>query len=111
MARDGVNNYQAKFTDEQIIYIRENPDGLNTVQLAEKFGVKPSIISRIQRGQRYKSSGGVIRGKKPSGKPRISDEKRAQILDRYNAGGITITELAKMFGVVHSTAWKIVHSQ
>lgn len=35
LAKEGEDRPDAKLTNEQVIYIRENPDGLNTCQLAE----------------------------------------------------------------------------
>ena len=57
----GVNDSQAKLTEEQVIYVRNNPDGLTGKALAARFGVGAMTISRIQRGKRYRNTGGKIR--------------------------------------------------
>lgn len=43
-----------RFLDDEIRYIRENPDGLSQIRLAKKLGVSNSIISLIQRNKIYK---------------------------------------------------------
>ncbi|MBQ6298283.1 MAG: helix-turn-helix domain-containing protein [Selenomonadaceae bacterium] len=104
--KSGEDSPEAKLTNEQILYIRENPDGLNLKQLAEKFGVDQTAISLIQLGKTWKQAGGTIRGKI---EPHVTDEMRAQIVARYKAGGITMRELAKQFGFSLKTVWKIIH--
>lgn len=57
-----VSNFgRAKLTSEQVLYVRENPDGLNAYQLADKFNVNQATISKIQLGKTYKNAGGKIR--------------------------------------------------
>lgn len=41
----------SKLTEEDVIYIRRNPDGLQGNELAEKFGVAASTISYVRRGR------------------------------------------------------------
>ena len=108
LAPQGEDRPDAKLTDEQVRYIRNNPDELNLEQLAEKFGVVRETIGRIQRGKTYKNAGGPIREKIDN---RIDDEKRAQILARYQAGGISQRELARQFGVNHKTISNIIHGK
>lgn len=97
-----------KLTAEQILYIRENPKGLNTVELAKNFDVSPRTISSIQLGQKCKAFGGSIR----QGRKRriLPDETRAQIRAEYQRGvrGHGLLALAKKYNVYSSTIWKIV---
>ena len=106
----GEDNHMAKLTNEQVEYIRNNPDGLTGVQLAEKFGVSEGTISDIQMGRKYKAAGGVIR--KPQ-KQRLSDEVRAQIRAKHKKGvkGCGCGALGKEFGVDSKTIWKVVNEQ
>lgn len=60
-AVQGADVYNAKFTVAQVLYIRENPDGLTTVQLAEKFHTNPTQISNVQRGNQSGLSAGSRR--------------------------------------------------
>ena len=43
-----------KLSDDDIQYIRDNPDGLNQPTLARRFGVDQSYISRVRRGVKFK---------------------------------------------------------
>lgn len=106
VALKGTEVYNSKLTAEQVLYIRENPDGLTTYQLAEKFGVAQPQISRIQLGKTYKNEGGNVR--KPL-KPRIPDEIRNQIRAKYSTGNFSQRQLARQFGVSHSTIRNIIH--
>ena len=108
----GEEHADAKFTNEQVIYIRENPDGLTINQLAEKFGVHFATISDIQLGRRYKNTGGKIRKpKKPGESQRLPEELRKQIRAEYKAGvvGCGSHALAKKYGVNKTTILNIVH--
>lgn len=50
----GTQCHYAKLTAKEVIYIRENPDGLKSRQLAEKFNVSRATINRITAGVTYK---------------------------------------------------------
>lgn len=103
----GENRSDAKLTDEQARYVRENPDGLSQYKLAERFGVSLSTIGEIQLGRKYKSAGGTIRGKIDR---RIPDEVREQIRAEYQEGvrGCGSFVLAKKYGVHQTTILDIV---
>lgn len=47
----GVTHGNSKLTDEKVIQIRQNPEGLKSYQLAEKFGVSTGTISNIKSGK------------------------------------------------------------
>ena len=104
----GEDNPRAKLTNEQIVYIRENPDGLTGVELAKKFGIMPVIISNIQTGKTYKNVGGEIRKTK---RKRTPDEIRAKIRAEYKPGvrGCGLQALAKKYGLNQSTIHDIIH--
>lgn len=108
LSKSGEDNYLAKLTNEQVIYIRNNPDGLIQEQLAEMFGVHLATISKIQLGKSYKNAGGTIREKIDN---RVPDEMREKILAAYNAGGISQLELARQFGFTERTVWNIVNGK
>ena len=63
LKKTGADNPLAKLTAEQVIYIRDNPDGLNTYELAKKFGVNYKTLRSVQRGETYKNVGGNIKEK------------------------------------------------
>lgn len=52
-ARGGKDS-QAKLTNEQAQYVRDNPDKLTRKQLADLFGVNYRTIGHIQRRETYK---------------------------------------------------------
>ena len=69
LSGSGEKSWRAKLTNEQVVFIRNNPFNLHVYELAELFGVTNSRISAIQRGKTYKNAGGTIR---ESLKPRKS---------------------------------------
>ena len=110
LCKSGEENILSKLTNEQVFYIRENPDGLNLEQLAEMFGVTATTISNIQLGKTYRNAEGSIRGKIDN---RIPDEMREQILADYQPGvhGHGAPAVAKKFGVGHTAVWNIVNGK
>lgn len=102
----GEENPYAKLTNAQAEEIRANPDGLNDVKLAEKFGVCARVIRDIQRGRRYKNAGGHTRESK---RARVPDDVRAQICKLYATGEYSLRKLAAMFGVGATAVRSIVH--
>lgn len=110
--KQGEDNHNAKLTSEQVIYIRHNPDNLLGEQLAEQFGIAPTVISKIQLGKIWKNAGGTIRkAQKPGDYWRIPDEIRTEIrrLRNLDRKKYTYKVLGEMFGVTTTTVWKIVH--
>ena len=107
----GSDDSQAKFTNEQVLYIRENPDGLTLAKLAEKFGVAFPTIAKIQLGYRYREAGGTIR-KPQKYKPPIANDMRTEIrrLRNLDPKKYTYKVLCEMFGVCPQTVWNIVNS-
>ena len=96
-----------RLTAEQVILIRDNPDGLTINQLAERYGVGKRTISAIQLGKKHKDVGGKIRGVKKS---RVPDEIRAKIRAEYQRGvyGHGKWALAKKYGVDSATVLNII---
>lgn len=103
----GEDASRAKLTNEQIVYIRDNPDGLTCTQLVEMFNASASRIGAIQRGETYKNAGGKVRGKIER---RIPDKVREQIRTDYKSGvrGFGCRALAKKYGVGVTTIRNIV---
>lgn len=89
-----------KITDEQVLYIRENPDKLNTHQLGEKFGVDSTTIGNIQMGRIHRHVGGKIRAKI---EPKLSHKDYEKIYRLYQTGNYQQKQLAEMFGVEDSS--------
>ena len=111
LATSGENHYGAKLTNEQIYFIRENPDNLNLTQLAQMFDVVPKTISAIQLGKIWKQTGGFIRSKKQGGLPRVPDDIRAQIRAEYvrDSHEFGSYALAKKYGIGETTVLNILH--
>lgn len=102
----GEDNYQAKLTNDQVRYIRENPDGLNQYKLADLFNANQATISGIQLGKKWKHAGGVIRQKRG-----LSDDIRTAIRAEYVFGSAEFGSygLAKKYGVCQRTILNIIH--
>lgn len=108
----GKDSYQAKLTNEQVIYIRNNPDGLTRKELAARFSVSESAVGLIQLGKTYKQAGGKICKAKPQSS-HISDDVRDEIRRLYVYGSkeFNCHTLAKKFGVCPASISKIVHER
>ena len=110
----GEDNYKAKLTNEQALYIRENPDSLSNVELARKFNVAEGLISAVQLGKVYKNVGGQIRKfRRCKYTQRLPDEIRAQIRSEYipRSSEFSCYALAKKYGVNPQTICTIVHEK
>lgn len=83
--------HNAKRTNADVLYIRDNPDHLTRAQLAEKLGVGETTISEIQLSKKYKAAGGAIR-------------------DKRGVHGCGYQALAKKFGVCQSTVLNIIRA-
>ena len=108
LKKSGQEHGRAKLTNEQILFIRENPLNLNTAELAKKFNVGRAAISKIQLGKLWRQNEGSIRQSKAK---RISAEVKAQIRAEYQKGvvGYGCEALAKKYGVSPRTIFNIVH--
>lgn len=107
----GEGIYNAKLTNEQVLYIRNNPDNLNVKRLAEKFGVGNYIISMVQLGKNYRSVGGKIRIEKlTNGIKSIPEDIKSKILAEYKprTHGRGSHALAKKYGISQTTVLRIV---
>lgn len=104
-AKSGEDNYLAKLTNAQALYVRENPDKLIGKKLAEEFGVDEKVISLIQRGKSYKHAGGSVR--KGQKRTFITDAQCKSIRAKQ-AAGAKVKDLANEFGLHFSTVYKII---
>ena len=103
----GSDDSQAKLTDEQVYYIRENSSAFTIYELAEIFNVSPTTILRVQRGLSYTNAKGFIRGKKS--KPlKVTYEERKKIKAEYVKGKITQYQLAEKYSVNQATICRII---
>lgn len=110
LVKQGEDRHDTKLTNQQVQYIRDNPLGLNTYELADLFGVNRRTISDIQRGYKYKTVGGVIREKLKGGLPRVPDNIRNQIRAEYVYGSHEFGSraLARKYGISQTTVLEIV---
>lgn len=95
----------AKLQNENIIYIRGNPDNLSRKGLAEKFDVCEGTISEIQLGQKWQNAGGTIRQSKAK---RIPQELKKKIRADYATGNYTYVQLAEKYGLHKEAIGRIV---
>lgn len=109
LKKAGADHVQAKFTNEQIVYIRDNPDGLTGKKLARMFGVHQMTISDVQCGKHYKRAGGQIRKVKPQ-VSRVPDNIRDEIKRLYVFGSqeFGTRALARKFNLGATTILNIV---
>lgn len=47
----GAVNGNSKLTDEMVLYIRRNPDGLKGRAIADKLGISPATVSEVKNGK------------------------------------------------------------
>lgn len=104
----GEKHWCAKLTNEQVVFIRNNPNNLTQAELAEMFGVNVTKISAVQRGKSYTNAGGNIR--QPQ-KHRVPDEIREEVRRLYRKGvrGCDCPSLSKKFGIPKTTIFRIIH--
>ncbi len=107
----GSATYNAKLTNEQAFYIRENPDNLTCRALAKMFGVNHVTISEAQLGKTYRHVGGKIRTEKLPNPHRVPDSVRAEIRRLYvkSSHEFGLTALAKKFNCAPQTIWRIIN--
>ena len=100
-------HHKAKLTNEQVIYIRDNPDKLSICELSKKFAVDRATITFVQIGKTYKRAGGVIRKSKAK---HVPPEIRKQIRAEYQSGvrGCGCPALAKKYGIGKTTVLTII---
>lgn len=111
VAAQGCDDDNAKFKVEaDILYIRDNPDGLTREQLAEMFNTTPQTIGKIQMGKRYVNCGGTIR--EPQ-KRRLPPEERELVRKLYIKGSSEFGSyaLAKLFNCDPRTIRRIVNGR
>lgn len=104
----GEDRTDAKLTNAQVVYIRENPDGLTCAQLGEMFGVDDATIGRIQCGKCYRNAGGKIRNKRG-----VPDDIRDEIRRLYVKGSheFGLCTLAERFNCSQATIWNILNER
>ena len=120
LSQSGADNYQAKLNNEQVLYIRENPDNLSIRELATVFKVSPSNIYNVIHGRTYKKNGGSVcsgeyksTAKKPPSPKRTPEPLRVRIRAEYIKGDkeFGITALARKYGLDRNTVMRIVHEE
>ncbi|MBR3499726.1 MAG: HNH endonuclease [Selenomonadaceae bacterium] len=105
----GEEHPDAKLTEKQVVYIRENPDGFSQYDLATRFGVAQPTIGKIQLGEAWRRAGGIIRKLKKQ-PPRIPDNIREEIRQLYSSDKkkFGASYLARRYGIDRTTVYKIV---
>lgn len=87
----------SKLTDEKVIQIKSNPDGLLQKQLAKKFGVSDSQISGIVKGHMWPHVSPDLPIRKEHGNATLSDDQVREI--RSLKGSMIQKDVATKFGV------------
>ena len=107
VAPQGAERHDSKLTVEQVLFIRENANRFTQRELAVRFGIRQSLVSRVQLGKGYKNVG----GQKRTPINRLTDECRKEIRELYKpySREFGTKALAKKFGFSASTIWYIVN--
>ena len=102
--------HKVKITDEQLLYIRNNPENLNGRELAKKFNVTPSTICCVQLGKTHGQTIGNVREKIDR---RLPDEIRRQIRMEYKKGvkGFGNRALGEKYNLGRTTILRIVKEE
>lgn len=110
LQKSGQDHHNAKLNNEQVLYIRNNPDHLMQKQLAEMFGLNCLAISNVQRGKTYRDVGGVIHpaNYRPL-KVSISDRKKIKAEYVFGSAEFGSYALAKKYNVCPATICNIIH--
>lgn len=89
----GEKHRSAKLTEQQVRAIITSKE--RGVDLAERFGVKPPIISKIRRGQKWQRVSGTLGATLPRKNGKITPEIRTAILRSSEPA----TALAVRYGI------------
>lgn len=88
----------AKLTRQQILEIRASSD--RVVDLAARYGVHPSTISRVRLGQSWAEEPGEVR--EPV-RPAVPDDVKFAIYEDQR----TVSEIVEAYGYDRTTVWRI----
>lgn len=110
--------WPCQLDSSQVIEIREiyTERKVTQEQLAQKYNVSTSIISRIMRNQAYTWIDGFIEGKQPQLPGQLSRRKltSSQVIElrqSYAVGQVYQKELAKKYNVSPSTIGEIIRGE
>jgi len=112
-ASAGERTRHAALTVEQVAEIRDRYAEGGTTQrdLAGQFGIDQSVVSRLVRGEIWQSAEGDLADTCPRQErnAKLTEDQVRAIRCRYQAGGISMGQLAREYGVVISTIHVVVH--
>jgi len=116
----GAGHGRAKLTDAQVVEIRERYQGQWGSQsaLAKEYGVSQGLISQIVKGEvwTHLPVGDVgFSGRRPFGEDHpsatVTESDVRAIRAEAAAGGVSNRQIAKKYGVSHTTVRRIVDRQ
>lgn len=101
----GADNVLAKLSEDDVSYIRENPEDLSVKSLAEMFKVGNGTISNVQLGKTYRNASGSIRNLL-----RIPENICQEIAKLFVKGDAELgaEALARKYGIGATTVRRIV---
>lgn len=109
----GENGYQAKLTNDQVEWARENyvcgSKEFGSVALAKMLGISQSALFEILVGQTYKDAGGIIHSTKPRGNVPTDIRREIQRLYKPRDPEFGAQALARKFGLHRRTVERIAH--
>ena len=105
--RAGQKNGRAKFTEEEVIDIRNSHfNGESQTSLAERYGRPKVTISKVVTGDTWKSVSGPIskpsQGKRPDA---LSEETKTQI-KKLRKEGMSGDKVAKLLNIGKTTVYR-----
>lgn len=100
--------HNAQLTAEQVKFIRENPNKLSGVELANALGVSPLVVKDAAVGRTYKTVG--VTPRKPQKRKFLSSEEHRRIRQIFIRGDkqFGARALGQKYGVSDSTILNIV---
>lgn len=113
----GTKNPRAKFSESQIIAIRN--DTRTDEVIAKSYNIRPSTITNIKNGTRYKEVGGPIRPKwdkskqvrgEKSGTAAITDNIAKQIKYELFPSGMSQADIARKFNITKNVVYRVVRN-
>lgn len=107
--KNGVKNPRAKFTEEDILNIRDSNE--TVAVLSKKYGTAETTITNIKNGTRYRNVGGYIRNKYERTNQARGDKiasakvtEEIAIAIKYDTEKLSIKQFADKYNV----SWSIV---
>jgi DNA-binding MarR family transcriptional regulator len=109
------NRSISKLKPEQVAEIKARyaAGGITQTALAREFGITSAMVSSVVNGQWWQGVGDVALNRQTVrlGAAKLTGEDVQKLRSRHAAGGISLSELAKQYGLSKSGVYGIVTRQ